>query len=724
MGLFKRKPIQLFEEPVESTSLEKKSEQNPIKKESPSQTENKPEKETEKTLSLGLYYSENKDEVQVAKIAEADRATHLYVIGATGTGKTKFLEYLIKQDIEKGNGFGVIDPHGDLIEDIKGFLIFNYGPDDSEITDKVVLIDPVDPDYTVTFNPLEKIPGVPVAEQANELISAFRKIWADSWGVRMEDLLRNSLIALGEAELTLTDLPRFLTNRSFRQGILEKVKNPLVQDYFQRFDSLTDRGQIAWIEPVTNKLSAFFADERIGLIFSSERSSFNLREIMDSKRILLIKLDKGKLKDSADLLGSLLMAKIQMAAFSRSDVPQKKRTPFYLYIDEFQNFASESFAVVLSEARKYGLSLIMAHQTLAQIPEELRSLILGNTGIQVYFRLNRHDASILAKEGFEYSGFELKAISGFRPKFWSLSEEWEQHVRDLQSLEPRICYVKHKVEGGIIEIMTENIETAQEVFVEILGQSEEQFDAWFKTIPFGRRYLVERDKLKMFNVMKQLAVKEKVEPPKRPIEEKPEERARGAIPHEERRVEVPIIREKPKTDIRSPKEKEVSQHRYLQNLVKKIAEEKGYKATIESPVLDGSGRVDVSLERNGRRIACEISMTSPVDQELKNIEKCLVAGYEKVLVCSPDKRTLENIRGLITENIPETGQKKIYFFQPEELLFFLEGEAAAELSKEERIKGYKVKVRYQVAELEETRAKREAVAHVILMALKRMKEKK
>jgi len=456
------------------------------------------------TLDLGWYYSENKEEFQLAKIAEADRASHFYVIGATGTGKTKFLEYLIQQDIEKGNGLGIIDPHGDLIEDIKGFLILRYKPDDAEISDRVILIDPTEPDFTVTFNPLEKVPGVPLAEQANELISAFRKIWSDSWGVRMEDLMRNSLIALAEAELTLTEIPQFLTNRGVRQGILEKVSHPLAQEYFKRFDTMTNRSQITWIEPIMNKISAFFSDERIRHIFSYEKSSFNIREVMDRRKILLIKLDKGKLKDSADLLGSLLMAKIQMAAFSRSDIPQNKRTPFYLYIDEFQNFASESFSVILSEARKYGLSLIMAHQTLAQIPEELRSLILGNTGIQVYFRLNRHDASLLAKEAFEYSGHEVKRVSGFRPTYWSLGEEWERHIQELQSLPPRICYVKHKIEGGVIPIETVELASMEEA----LERYEEGYSRFLKDFPFGRKYLVAREELAALRDQRQKLIQE------------------------------------------------------------------------------------------------------------------------------------------------------------------------------------------------------------------------
>jgi hypothetical protein len=678
----------------------------------------------EKTLELGWHWSENKEEFQLAKIADSDRLNHFYVIGATGTGKTKFLEYLIRQDIEKGNGFGVIDPHGDLIEDIKGFLVLRYEPDDEIISNRVILIDPADPDFTVTFNPLEKVSGVPIAEQANELISAFRKIWSDSWGVRMEDLMRNSLIALAEAELTLTELPQFLTNRGVRQGILEKVSHPLAQEYFKRFDTMTDRSQVTWVEPIMNKIGAFFSDDRIRHIFSSEKSSFNIREIMDHQKILLIKLDKGKLKDSADLLGSLLMAKIQMAAFSRSDILQRKRIPFYLYIDEFQNFASESFSIVLSEARKYGLSLIMAHQTLAQISEEMKSLILGNTGVQVYFRINRHDASLLAKEAFEYSGHEVKRVSGSRPTYWSLGEEWERYTSELQTLPPRVCYVKHKIEGGVIAIRTADIETAQEEFIDIAGMTETEYLNLIKNIPFGKKYLVSRAEINRKAAERQGLIKETAKVPKRIIEEKriiPSEAQ--AIGPEDKITQTFAITELPKEGIRVSRDKEITQHRYLQNLIRKIAEDKGYKATIEQPALEGYGKIDVALERNGKKIACEISITSTDEQEVKNIDKCLSAGYEKVILCSPEKRTLVAVRGLISEKLSTADQAKILYLQPEELLHHLNELEAAEQSKEERIKGYKVKVQYQATKEEEKKAKREAVAQVILQAMKRMKEK-
>ena len=671
------------------------------------------------TLDLGWYWSENKEEFQMAKTREKDRATHLYVTGATGTGKTKFLEFLIQQDIGKGNGFGVIDPHGDLVEDIKGFLACDYDSsrDEKKISERVILIDPTDPDFTVTFNPLDKLPGVSAAEQANELIGAFKKIWADSWGVRMEDLMRNSLIALGETGLTLVELPQFLTRRGFRRSVLEKVDHLIAQEYFQRFDALTDRGQVTWIEPVMNKINAFFSDERIRQMFSHTRSSFNLREIMDRRKILLVKLDKGKLKGSADLLGSLLMGKIQMAAFSRSDIPQNKRTPFYLYIDEFQNFASESFAVILSEARKYGLSLIMCHQTLSQIPTELRGLILGNTGIQVYFRLNRQDAQLLAKEGFEYSGYEVKRMGSLRPIFWSLGEEWERKIGELQHLPPRVCYAKHKIEGGIIPLRTVEIEPAWEV----LAMSEKEYSKFLKNLPFGRKYLMPREKLTALYDKRYSLIKEKVEA--RPTKKEKVTPPPSLKDEEKVKREEVIVSPKKET---APILEGVggSQHRYLQTLIKKTAEEKGYRAIVEEPTPDGLGKVDVSLKRGKKRIACEISLTSTGEQELSNIEKCLIAGYGKVILCSPEKKTLEKVKKLATQKLKECDLEKTLFFQPEELFFYLEQQVAGEASKEERVKGYKVKVQYQPVKEEEKRTKREAVAQVIVQALRRLKKGK
>lgn len=328
-------------------------------------------------------------------------------------------------------------------------------------------------------------------EQVQELISAFRKIWADSWGVRMEDLLRHSLIALSEADLTLVELTRFLASQGFRQRVLEKVSHPLAQEYFQRFDTLTERARITWTEPVTNKVDALLADERIRQLSASPRSTFQLRGAMDFGKILLVKLDKGRLRDSGDLLGSLILAKIKMATFSRSDVPPQERRPFHLYIDEFQNFATDSFSVMLSEARKYGLSLVLAHQTLAQVPSELRSLILGNTGIQVYFRAGHQDAQLLANEAFIYSGHDVKSASLRGIRYRSPGEQRQLLAQEIQDLPPRVCYVKHKIEGGLIPIHTVDIDPPWEV----LGVNQDGYQKHPLSLALGRKYLVAREKV-------------------------------------------------------------------------------------------------------------------------------------------------------------------------------------------------------------------------------------
>ena len=197
----------------------------------------------------------------------------------------------------------------------------------------------------------------------------------------MEDLLRNTLIALIEAELTLVDLPRFLIDEDFRLNVLDKVKHPITKQYFKRFNNLSPKTRDEWMESTLNKVNAFLSDDRIRDMFSFEKSSFSFREVMDNRKILLLKLDRGRLKENADLIGSLFMTKIKLAAFSRSDIPKEKRTKFYLYIDEFQNFATQTFIETLSEARKYGLSLIMAHQNLSQLPKDLQDSILTNFGI-------------------------------------------------------------------------------------------------------------------------------------------------------------------------------------------------------------------------------------------------------------------------------------------------------------------------------------------------------
>jgi len=671
-------------------------------------------------LDLGWYYSETKNQLQMAKIAQRDRATHMYVVGASGSGKTKFLEFLIAQDIEEGNGFGVIDPHGDLIEDIKGILACRYHDekDGRELAERTVLIDPTDPEYTAIFNPLEELPNTSAAEQANELVGAFRRIWSDSWGVRMEDLLRNALIALGEARCTLPDLPAFLTRQSYRAEVMQRVRHPVAWEYFQGYDALTERAQSERNQPVMNKVNAFLSDDRIRAMLSAPKSTFNIREIMDQGMILLVNLDKGKLKGAGDLLGSLLMAKLQMAAFSRSDVLPNRRRPFYLYVDEFQNYASDSFEVALSEARKYGLSLTMAHQTLGQISNELRSLILGNAGIQVYFRLNRQDAQLLAKEIFEYSGFEVKYFHSHSPTFWSLGEEWERKTAELQRLPLRVCLAKHKIEGGLVLLHTADMNPPWQV----LGMDIGDYLEFVSELPFGRGHLVPRRDLPLFTrgrVAERAAAEVVREPPTPtpPSTTSPERK-----PRPDKEATAPARERAPVAVPPAGEGKGGRQHKYLQNLIKKLAEENGWRAIIEKPTPDAQGQVDISLEQDGSSIACEVSVTTGGQQELGNVRKCLAAGYDQVILCSPDKGSLQKLEKVITKELEPSERERVLFLDPEGLLAQLSQRREEDAPTEQRIKGYKVKVRRQLVDEADEQARREAIAQVIVQSMKRLRD--
>lgn len=426
---------------------------------------------------LVLGWAEDTDEVTkqttilLKGITQEHRATHFYVVGASGSGKTKFLETLAEQDIKHGYGFGIIDEHGDLTEDIKGYLYLLKKDEKNFLKERVVLIDPTDPTSTTCFNPLERADGLTPAGIASELVEVFKKIWKDSWGARMEDLLKNTLIALIENDLTLAELPAYLTDFDFRKFVLEKVEHPICRQYFERFNSLAPHTRNEWIESTLNKVNAFLSDDNVRQMFVSPKSTFNFREVMDNQKILLVKLDRGHLKGNADLLGALLLAKIQMVAFSRTDTPPSKRVPFYLYIDEFQNFATESFVQILAEARKYKLSLILAHQNLGQLPPSLRASIFSNCGLQAYFRISRDDSNILAKES-------LSSIYNDPPG-------WEWYIQQLQELPHRTCVVKNKIEGGVIAISTLNLASPYQA----ADMDEEEFRAEVAAANIGAAYL-------------------------------------------------------------------------------------------------------------------------------------------------------------------------------------------------------------------------------------------
>ncbi len=327
-------------------------------------------------------------------IKRRDRARHMYIIGKTGMGKSTLLENLAIQDIRNGEGMAFIDPHGSTAERIMEYVPAHRMRD-------VVYFAPFDMDYPVAFNVMEDVGYDKRHLVVSGLITAFKKIWVDAFSARMEYILSNTLLALLEYEgATMLDVNRMLVNKNFRQKVVDNIKDPMVKDFWVgEFANYSDRYTQEATPAIQNKIGQFTSNPLIRNIIGQPKSSFDIRELMDQKKILIMNLSKGRVGEvNAQLLGSMLVTKIYLAAMSRADVPAQTLSAlpsFYFYVDEFQNFANESFADILSEARKYKLNLIIAHQYVEQMEEEVRDAVFGNVGTTVSFRVGPFDAETL-----------------------------------------------------------------------------------------------------------------------------------------------------------------------------------------------------------------------------------------------------------------------------------------------------------------------------------------
>lgn len=324
-----------------------------------------------------------------------DRSRHIYVIGQTGAGKTGTLSLLALSDIFHNQGYAIIDPHGDFAVDNMRFI------PGSRMND-VVYFNPADTAFPLGFNPLEVSDPSMKSNISSEVIGVLKRMFGESWGPRLEYILRYTILALlDRPETTMLDITRMLTDKKFRKETLTYCTDTVVLQFWNvEFASWTEKFQAEAIAPVLNKVGAFTANPVIRNIIGQPKSTFNIREIMDEGKILIVNLSKGLIgEDNAGILGSFLVTKIQLAAMSRSDIPDiKDRRPFYLYVDEFQNFATDSFATILSEARKYGLNLTVANQYISQMNETVRDAVFGNVGTMITFRVSADDAPILVKQ--------------------------------------------------------------------------------------------------------------------------------------------------------------------------------------------------------------------------------------------------------------------------------------------------------------------------------------
>lgn len=426
----------------------------------------------------------NKD--RIFGIKTIDRRQHMYVIGKTGTGKTTMLFNVAVQDIINGHGICIIDPHGEFVE-----TIIKRIPE--ERLKDVVYFNPIDIEHPIGFNVLE-VPDQKYKHLvASDLLSIFTKIWANVWSPRMEYILSNCVLALIDTPgTTLLGIPRILVDKDYRQQIIANIKDPVVKSFWiNEYESWRDQFRNEAIVPIQNKVGQFLSTSLVRNIVGQPKSTINISDIMNNQKIFLVNLSKGRIgEDNAALLGAMIVTKIQLAAMERVRVPEEERKDFYLYVDEFQNFVTESFANILSEARKYRLNLIIAHQYIGQLATKdstmVRDAIFGNVGTMVIFRIGAADAEFLEKE--------------LEPDFI---------IEDVVNLPNRQIYLKLMVDGVTsrpfsantlpplaIETRENNheavVETSRKLYTKPKSEVEEEISRWSgmameKRLQFERR---------------------------------------------------------------------------------------------------------------------------------------------------------------------------------------------------------------------------------------------
>lgn len=360
-----------------------------------------------------------RNDTRLFGIKHEDRFSHIYIIGKTGTGKSTLLESMALQDLAHGRGFALIDPHGDLVERIAAR---SNGRQD------VTYLNAADPTQPYGYNPLRNVREDRISLAASGLMEVFKKMWPDAWGVRMEHILRNVLIALlQQPGSTMADILRMFSDKPFRQAVARSLSNAPVRNFLEKeFEKFSFGYRADGTAAIQNKVGAFLADPLLNRILTAPKKDLHIRDLMDRGGVLLVNLAKGRIgDDSASLLGGLLVTTIGLAAFTRADQADNARRDFFVYVDEFQNFTTLAVANMFAELRKYRLGFVVAHQYLHQLVPEVRHAILGNAGTTIAFRMGAEDAGYLGRE--------------FQARFQPL---------DLMQLENYHMYIKLMIDGA------------------------------------------------------------------------------------------------------------------------------------------------------------------------------------------------------------------------------------------------------------------------------------
>jgi hypothetical protein len=614
------------------------------------------------------------------------RLKHMHVIGATGTGKSTMLQSLIVQDILLGNNIAVLDPHGDLIESILPYI-----PESRY--DDVIIIDPADSEFPVGFNILTAHSDIEKEILASDLVAVFRRL-STSFGDQMHSVLANAILAFVESTEggTLIDLRRFLIEKPFREQFLKTVSDPSVVYYWQKEYPILKSNSVG---SILTRLDSFLRPKLIRNMVA-QKKSLDFESIMDSKKILLIKLSQGLIgTENSYLLGSFLVSKIYQSAMARQALSKDNRTSFYMYVDEFQNFITPSMSSILSGTRKYGLGCILAHQDMSQLQKydtELANSVISNAGTRVCFRVGDIDAKRLS-EGF--SSFEAQDI---------------QNLGVGQAI-ARIERPEYDFTMSTLVLNDVPIEQAQKTKQFLISLSRAKYGTEKQTVEQSLEYLKdttlqEKEILQSKGLKKDISLEAVIFNKEVSEETAIHEIIQTIKPQE-------IVDNKTKDKL--VKQQDITEHRYTQMYVKKMAEARGFTAKLEALTPSGGGRVDVLLERNGKTIACEIGMTTTKDWEVHNIIKCIEAGYDEIISIVKDGKFAASIAMKIASALDPKLVSRIKVFELAEFINFLDKLISPE-PIEQKIKGYRVKVNYASSSEQDVTQKKAAISKILIDA--------
>lgn len=650
-------------------------------------------------LLLGM--NEHAGQATEVRLSTEERVRHSHIIGASGTGKSTLLFNLIREDIENGEGVAVLDPHGDLVDRILGII-------PAQRIGDVVLVDPSDEQYSVGFNILSAHSDLEKNLLSSDLVSVFQRL-STSWGDQMGSVLSNAILAFLESEHggTLADLRRFLIEPAFREKFLATVRDPDIVYYWRKgFPQLSGNKSIG---PVLTRLDTFLSPKPIRYMVSQRENRLDFANILDTGKIFLAKLPQGQMgKENAFLLGSLLVSKFQQLAMSRQAQRAESRRPFWLYVDEFQNFITPSMAEILSGARKYRLGLILAHQELRQLERdrEVASAVLSNPYTRVVFRVGDADAKML-ESGF--ANFE---------------------ARDLQNLGTGEAICRLERSAGDFNM---RVELPEEPDVNEAEQTRQRAITASREKYAKSRADVEAE---LFTEHRQAEQDSAAKHPLPKDTPTPAEAVPLGTPSGENRPETTSL-PKPTTPAQTPAENPKlaspprdmgrggAQHQAIQQRLKTAAEELGFRATIEKEVLDGAGSIDLLLERRDVALACEISVTTTVDQEVGNVTKCAKAGFTSIVCVSPSEVQLRKIEAAVRNCLGNEIVALVKFFLPDEFIEHirkLPTEASPTSPTEERRRGRTVKSTRVRLSREEQKAREEKAIQLIADSMRQRRK--